>query len=181
MLSVLAHFICWVETRQGLTFNDPLLSLFSPVDLTWIIFSVLYISVFWSIFSLAKTPIRLTQTLLAYSLILLLRMIAMYLLPLDAPKTIIPLKDPLIESFTTDITLTKDLFFSGHTALIFLLFLSGNTKWEKFFLFIGTIIVAGGVLLQHVHYSIDVLIAFFITYSCWKISTEFERKFLGNK
>lgn len=178
MLSILAHFIPWVETRPGFNFDDPLLSRFSPIDLTWVIFTILYLSVLWSIFSLAKTPGRLTQALLAYTMVLFLRMVAMYLLPLEAPKTIIPLKDPLIEYFGTDVTLTKDLFFSGHTALIFLLFLAVTTKWEKFFLFIGTIIVAGGVLLQHVHYSIDVLMAFLASYSCWNISTAFEKKFL---
>lgn len=178
MLIILAHFIRWVETRPGFNFDDPLLNRFSPIDLTWVIFTILYLSVLWSIFSLAKTPGQLTQALLAYTMVLFLRMVAMYLLPLEAPKTIIPLKDPLIEYFGTDVTLTKDLFFSGHTALIFLLFLAVTTKWEKFFLFIGTIIVAGGVLLQHVHYSIDVLMAFLASYSCWNVSTAFEKKFL---
>lgn len=178
MLIILAHFIRWIETRPGFNFDDPLLNRFSPIDLTWVIFTILYLSVLWSIFSLAKTPGQLTQALLAYTMVLFLRMVAMYLLPLEAPKTIIPLKDPLIEYFGTDVTLTKDLFFSGHTALIFLLFLAVTTKWEKFFLFIGTIIVAGGVLLQHVHYSIDVLMAFLTSYSCWNVSTAFEKKFL---
>lgn len=178
MLGTLAHFIRWVEIRPGFSFDDPLLSSFSPIELTWVIFTTLYLSVFWSIFSLAMVPMRLTKTLMAYAMVLLLRMVAMYLLPLQAPKTIIPLKDPLIEYFGTNVTLTNDLFFSGHTALIFLLFLAAKTKWEKIFLFIGTIIVAVGVLLQHVHYSIDVLMAFLASYSCWNISSAFERKFL---
>lgn len=181
MLSIHARFICWIETRPGFSFDDPLLSKFSPKNLTWIIFTAFYLSVLWSIFSLSTTPDRLTKALMTYDMILFLRMVGMYLLPLEAPKTIIPLKDPLIEYFGTDVTLTKDLFFSGHTALIFLLFLAVTTKWEKFFLLIGTIIVAGGVLLQHVHYSLDVLMAFLASYSCWNISTALENKFLEFK
>lgn len=178
MLSILARFICWVETRPGLTFDDPILTKFNPVDVTWIIFSALYFSVFWTLISLLKKPEQLTQSLISYTLILFFRMLAMYLLPLEAPKTIIPLQDPLIEYFGTGVTLTKDLFFSGHTALMFLLYLSASYKLQKLLMLLCTIIVSSGVLAQHVHYSVDVLVAFIVTYSCWNFSRGFCKRFL---
>jgi hypothetical protein len=64
-----------------------------------------------------------------------------------------------------------DLFFSGHTGLPFLLAL---IFWENIYLrvlyiisalFFGTI-----VLMGHLHYSIDVLAAFFITYTIYHIA-----------
>lgn len=59
-----------------------------------------------------------------------------------------------------------DLFFSGHTGLPFLMAL---IFWERIYLryiFITAAVVFGiVVLLGHLHYSIDVLAAFFITYT----------------
>ncbi|MFH0804091.1 MAG: phosphatase PAP2-related protein [Candidatus Zambryskibacteria bacterium] len=70
-----------------------------------------------------------------------------------------------------------DLFFSGHTGFPFLLAL---IFWEnKFFrvLFIISSIVFGiVVLLGHLHYSIDVLSAFFITYGIYHIALRIFRK-----
>ncbi|MEI8091030.1 MAG: phosphatase PAP2-related protein [bacterium] len=59
-----------------------------------------------------------------------------------------------------------DLFFSGHTGLPFLFALIfWNNKWMRY-LFVLTAIYFGAiVLLGHLHYSIDVLSAFFITYT----------------
>ena len=59
------------------------------------------------------------------------RMCAMYMLPLDPPVNMIILNDPLVEFFGTGQTLTKDLFFSGHTATLFILFLVSEKKIYK--------------------------------------------------
>ena len=70
----------------------------------------------------------------------------------------------------------NDMFFSGHTAMIFLgFFLSDNKKIKYVFLF-GSIIMGITSLLVHHHYSIDVFAAFFITYGSYKIGN-----FLLNK
>ncbi len=63
-----------------------------------------------------------------------------------------------------------DLFFSGHTGLPFLFAL---IFWEERvlrYLFIAMALAFGTiVLIAHVHYSIDVASAFFITYSIWHV------------
>lgn len=63
-----------------------------------------------------------------------------------------------------------DLFFSGHTGLPFLMALVfwKNVRMRMFCLF-GAAFFGVVVLLGHLHYSIDVLSAFFITYSIFHI------------
>ncbi len=45
-----------------------------------------------------------------------------------AAANMIILNDPLVEFFGTGQTLTKDLFFSGHTATLLILFLVSEKK-----------------------------------------------------
>lgn len=80
-------------------------------------------------------------------------------------------------NFISKFTFGGDLFFSGHTGIPFLMALIfwQNKQLRYFFLaysiFMGTV-----VLLGHYHYSIDVLAAFFITYSIFHISVLFFKK-----
>jgi hypothetical protein len=63
------------------------------------------------------------------------------------------------------------LFFSGHTGLPFLLALIfWNHKRLRFIFICSSVSFALIVLLGHLHYSIDVLSAFFITYSIFHIN-----------
>lgn len=65
--------------------------------------------------------------------------------------------------------LTKDLFFSGHTGTLFLLFLLVENKYLKTIFLAATILVGSAVLLQHVHYSVDVFVAPFVAYGSFRI------------
>lgn len=168
-LSLFANFLNFVETRDGIVLPDPVLSLFNPVDLTWIIFVLIYFSLLLGIIALTKRPDKFLFAIQLYSLMMITRMVVMYLVPLNPPAGMILLKDPFVEFFGTGKTLTKDLFFSGHTATLFILFLVVDNKAVKTMFFITTIIVAISVLLQHVHYTIDVIAALVFTYVCYKI------------
>ncbi len=169
ILTALTNFLNFVEARHGVVLPDPVLSFFNPTDLTWLTFALIYISIVVGIATLAKDPTRLLFTIQLYILMVAVRILAMYLLPLDPPAKIIILKDPLVEFFGTGQTLTKDLFFSGHTATLFILFLTSEKKTIKQIFLISTILVAFSVLLQHVHYTIDVVAAPFFTYACYKL------------
>jgi hypothetical protein len=67
-------------------------------------------------------------------------------------------------------TFTGDLFFSGHTGLPFLLAL---TFWRDRYLrvtfLVSSVMFGIVVLLGHLHYSIDLFAAFFITYGIFQI------------
>lgn len=169
ILTALTNFLNFIEARHGVVLPDPVLNFFNPTDLTWLTFALIYISIVVGIATLAKDPTRLLFTIQLYILMVAVRILAMYLLPLDPPAKIIVLKDPLVEFFGTGQTLTKDLFFSGHTATLFILFLTSEKKTIKQIFLISTILVAFSVLLQHVHYTIDVVAAPFFTYACYKL------------
>jgi len=64
-----------------------------------------------------------------------------------------------------------DLFFSGHTGLPFLMALLfwKNKYLRRVFLF-SSIVTGAAVILGHLHYTIDVFSAFFITYGIYHIS-----------
>jgi membrane-associated phospholipid phosphatase len=86
-------------------------------------------------------------------------MVAMYVTALDPPTDMIALSDPLIETVATGKLLTRDLFFSGHTSTVFLMFLIARDARFKPVLLLCAFGVAAGVLLQHVHYTVDVIVA----------------------
>ena len=88
---------------------------------------------------------------------------------------------PMVHSVTNDpdgivgnLTFDGDMFFSGHTGLPFLMCLIfWENKKLRITFFILSIIFGSAMLLGHLHYSIDVFSAFFITYGIYKISTKF--------
>jgi len=67
-----------------------------------------------------------------------------------------------------------DLFFSGHTGLPFLFALM---FWRKYILrvlfLVSSLVAASSVILGHLHYSIDVMAAFFITFSIFSMAKRF--------
>lgn len=69
------------------------------------------------------------------------------------------------------ITSGNDLFFSSHTGLPFLMALIfwENKKIRLIFI-LASLIFAASVLLGHLHYSIDVFAAFFITYGIFRLA-----------
>ncbi|MBI5005420.1 MAG: hypothetical protein HZC03_02355 [Candidatus Lloydbacteria bacterium] len=72
------------------------------------------------------------------------------------------------------LTFAGDLFFSGHTGLPFLMAL---VFWDnlriRFICIISAVMFGIAVLLAHIHYSIDVLSAFFITYGIYRMAELF--------
>lgn len=88
-----------------------------------------------------------------------------------------PMKLELKSGLMNFITSGNDLFFSGHTGLPFLIAL---IFWDHLYirvLFITASVVLGATaLLAHLHYSIDVFAAFFITYSIYHIAMKFFKK-----
>ncbi len=164
-----SQFISFVEQREGVVLNDPLLNTFNPISLTWLTFALIYISIILFLFNIIRDPNKILIALQAYGLMVIFRVIAMYLTPFDAPEKLLLLDDPFVQIFGKGEILTKDLFFSGHTGTLFLLFLLTENKKLKIIFLISTILVGSAVLLQHVHYSVDVFIAPFIAYGAYRI------------
>lgn len=156
-----AEFLTSVELRVGVVFVDPIHEVLGPVDYTWPIFIALYGALIAAIISLATVPTLLLRALRAYTLLIAIRIVAMWVLPLDPPADMIPLSDPIVELFAGSgtATLTRDLFFSGHTATLFLIGFIVPQKWLRR-TFIGLALAVGfAVIAQHVHYTVDVVVA----------------------
>jgi len=158
-LRVLAAFLLWVEKRPGVHLADPLLSAFAPRDCTWLVFALIYTAIAVGLIALAAHPQALVVALQAYIVMIVSRMGAMYFTAFDPPFDMIPLRDPIIEIVGTGQLLTRDLFFSGHTSTLFLLLLAVPDRRLKPLLFACVLVVATCLLRQHVHYTIDVLVA----------------------
>ncbi len=80
-------------------------------------------------------------------------------------------------AFVANLSFTNDLFFSGHTAFPFLGFLLFKNPVMKCFMLISSLVLASVALLTHMHYSIDVFAAFFITYGIYIIGLKTFNRF----
>lgn len=169
-LAGFARYLAVNEARIGASLADPLLAILPARDMTWLTFALIYVSVFAAIASLAGRPRELLVALSSYAILAIIRMTMMYATPLEAPEGFIPLVDPVIEFFGAGKTVNKDLFFSGHTSTIFLLYLTATSSRLRALFLACTLLVASCVLVQHVHYTIDVLVAPFASYGSWRIA-----------
>lgn len=166
------------EHRAGFQFNEPFIEYLLPVkDLTWQIFILTYVSIAVGIVVLIKIPLDFLRVLQAYNLLLIFRLMSISIFPLDPPAHMIPMKDPIIETIAAyDGFIYKDLFFSGHTATLFLIGLMIKKNFLKIYFYGITIIVAFMLVKQQVHYSIDVMAAPFFAYICFYIIKKFWEK-----
>jgi PAP2 superfamily C-terminal len=169
LLLAYAHSLDWIELRPGVVLPDPLLALFRPRKVTWVVFALIYGSLVLGLGTLSKRPAALLVALQSYALVIVARMAAMYFVPFDPPVRMIHLKDPFVQLFDMGVVLTRDLFFSGHVATLFLLFLTARHRMLRAAFLLATVVVAAGLILQHVHYTIDVLTAPFITFGCYRL------------
>ena len=169
--TMLPDFFQYVEDRPGRPPVDLVLHLFQPVDVSAPLFTVLYLSMAMALVLLARTPLRLLRTFQAFFFLVLLRMAAMFLIALEPPVDLIPLRDPISQLFYPNGgPFTKDLFYSGHVATAFLFVLAvRGSRWRAFFV-VATVLIAIGVMLQHVHWSVDVIAAPFAAFAAWRIS-----------
>jgi hypothetical protein len=159
VLRELAGFLVWVERRPGARLDDPILALIAPRDVTWFVFGLIYVAILLTLADVWRQPRVLVIGVQSYVLMILMRIAAMYVTALEPPAGMIPLGDPLVERLATGTPLTRDLFFSGHTSTVFLMFLIARDPRIKAVLLLCAAGVAVGVLLQHVHYAVDVLVA----------------------
>lgn len=161
-------FFNFIEAREGTRLNDPLLNVLPAVDVSIPIFLVLYSTIIFALYKCYKDPSVFIVLLWSYLIMNFFRIISIYMFPLQAPTGLIVIKDIITYLFYGNRFITKDLLFSGHTATLFLLFLSFKKKNDKIIALIASILIAVMVLIQHVHYTVDVIVAPFIAFiSYW--------------
>lgn len=164
-------FLTNVEARAGVALADPLHVRFEPINCTWPIFIILYGALVFTLVALRTDPATVFRALRAYLLLISLRIVAMWATPFDPPATMIPLDDPFVALFTGNgTTLTRDLMFSGHVSVLCVVAFTVNTRWLRTALFLCAAIVGVLVIAQHVHYTIDVVVAPLAAYAAAAIA-----------
>lgn len=174
---LLPAFFAAIQQRPGVVLPDPLLAVLPAHDVSTPTFVSIYLGIAVAVVYLVPRPALLLQALWAYALLHLLRVTTLWLLPLDVPTQLIVLRDPVVEQFfyASPAPITKDLFFSGHTATLALLALAVGNGWRRWILALLTGIVAVLVLVQHAHYTYDVLAAVPFAFGCYWLAGKIVR------
>ncbi len=183
---LIAVFVNWcagtyVSRHNWSAVPDLILNNVGPYNLgfifTWLFALVIVIFI---VYPLIYKPDELSYVLNMLGFFIIIRSVFMLFTNLGSPIDAIKVSEPGVLSL---LTFSNDLFFSGHTGLPFLGFLVfRNHKFIKYFMLVSSVILAITVLLMHVHYSIDVFSAFFITYGVYRIGKwmfKKERDFLN--
>jgi hypothetical protein len=137
-------------------------------------FIIVIVAILFWVFSsllLSFAPRRLLFDIKAIALFIILRAFFMNLTHLGLyPGAASPGADNFGWSFYDRVTFQGNLFFSGHVGFPFLMALIfwDRAPWRRFFI-IASIIFGAAVLFAHVHYSIDVFAAPFMSYGVFAI------------
>lgn len=150
----------YAEQRPGVLLPDIILDWLTARDLSLVIFIVMDALLIASVAALLTKPDHFLIVLQAYVILTLVRFVTILLIPLNAPENLVLLHDPITDRFFyKGAVITKDLFFSGHTSILMLMAFGLPFRTLKAFLLAGGILVGVMLLIQHAHYTIDVLAA----------------------
>lgn len=176
MVIGMPHYFSAIQQRQGIALADPVLQWLPSVDLSLPIFIIIYSSLLLVLGYMTTHPWHLLKACQTYIVMSLLRFASIYLVPLSQPEGMVFLDDPILNHLFYQGYVTKDLFFSGHTATMFLFGLVVLDKRLKYFFYFTTAILAVMILIQHVHYTIDVVAAPFFVMGSYKLVNWCDKK-----
>jgi PAP2 superfamily C-terminal len=168
ILFMLPSFFNQIEKRNGIVVNDYLLAALPAYNVSIAIFAILWGIGLYTLFRAIQKPSIYITYIWGLIFVCILRVLTISLIPLNPPPGLIALTDPLTGIFYGESNITKDLFFSGHTSTLFLMFLCLEKKTDKIIALAGTIAVAFLLLVQHVHYTVDVVAAPIIVYPLYR-------------
>jgi hypothetical protein len=163
-------FFEYIEKREGYQLNDYLLNQLEPMNVSVLTFLIIWGMIAFTLYRCIKDPDMFLLLIWSYVLLCFGRILSIYLVPLNPPKGLIELKDPLSGIFYGSQMVTKDLFFSGHTATLFTMFLCLKDKTDKLILLLSSFAIGILVLVQHVHYTLDVAAAFLFSYLFYRMA-----------
>ena len=171
VLISLPFFFAIIEQREGTLLNDHLLVLIPPADVSIPTFIVIWSMTVLLWIRCVQDPSILLLFIWCFIMLCISRMITIMIFPLNPPSGLIPLTDPLSSIFYggTDKFIQKDLFYSGHTSIQFLMFLTLKKKIDKILTLLSTLAIGTLVLVQHIHYTIDVLAALVFSYLIYRV------------
>jgi hypothetical protein len=170
----------YIQERNGKVLSDVVLETLPAYDLSLWIFSFLYIFILLGIGYLLVQPYQLLLGLQVFFWVTVFRFTCLVLIPLNPPRGLIELSDPFLDHFFYRGTvITKDLFFSGHTCVVFVFVLVIRHTTIRIAFIIVTALIGVMLLVQHIHYTVDVLAAPAFTWLAYKFSQVILKSF-GN-
>ena len=154
---------------------DLLLGLLPIINLNAIIVEGALFAIAGSIVLLLAKPKYLIFALKAAAIFIATRAVFVSVTHLGIyPGQVGPDPTGFFDGIYTGLGLEAGFFFSGHTGLTFLMALVfWDEKFWRYTYMILSVVFAISVLFAHVHYSIDVLAAPYITYSIFVMSKYF--------
>lgn len=166
----------YVDTTQAIPVSDLILDNIPTVNLE-IIFSygmIIFLAIVL-IYVLFFKVNKFHKVVFSFGTLILIRSIFITLTHLGKPVDAAVITG--LPGLYQSLHFHNDLFFSGHAALPFMAYLLFRKERIGIFFLVTTILFSITVLLMHVHYSIDVFAAFFITYGIFKFSEWFSEKY----
>ncbi|MDE2039369.1 MAG: hypothetical protein KGO96_04470 [Elusimicrobia bacterium] len=130
--------------------------------------------------AIAYYPRRIPFLIFLLALFMAIRTIFVFLSPIGAPMGMLDMGklDFLFSKIMGAWTFENEFVFSGHTGIPFLFFLFFETRGLKAIMLIGSLTMAVCVLLSHNHYTVDVLGAYLVSYSIFKLAEKLYYDFI---
>jgi len=170
IIFTLPFFFAHIQKRKGAVLNDWVLAHIPPHNVSVLIFAIIWGMVLLILVRTIKNPSIYITYCWTLIFVYLVRFVTISVVALDPPLGLVPLVDPLSSVFYGNAIITKDLFFSGHTTTMVLIFLCLEKRTDKIIALIAAFAVAYLLLVQHIHYTIDVLAAPVVVYPCYRLT-----------
>lgn len=164
--------VLYTDQIPVISVNDLILDNIPTLDLSFLFTFGIYLTalmvIFYPIFFAPELAPFTAKTAGAF---IIIRAFFISLTHLGAPEGYFRLpgfedQPPFIQLFYTN-----DLFFSGHTGFPFLAaLLFWENRFMRYFMLAMSLAQSFTVLFMHVHYSIDVFAAYFISYAIYVLS-----------
>jgi membrane-associated phospholipid phosphatase len=168
VIDFLASF--YKDSQTYISVGDLLLDHIPTINLefmfTWVMIGI---TLLIFLYPILFRPEIVPFTIKCYAFLLYIRSFCILLTNVGPPHGFFFDSYKLGQNIIDDMIFRNDLFFSGHTAFPFLAFLIFRDRPIKWVFLAGSILEGITVLLMHVHYSIDVVAAFFIAYGSYSI------------
>jgi len=162
------------DTFDKITVGDLLLDILPTVNLgiiyTWgSLISLITITLYTLFARIELAP----WAMKTFGIFFIVRAVFILLTHLGAPEGMFYLANPPSEEdkfLFSHYFFVSDLFFSGHVGNLFLSALIFRAYKFRWFGLIGSVVMGVTVLFMKIHYTIDVLAAYFITYGVYVFS-----------
>ncbi len=163
------HFAgLYANLKAGNYVNDILLDNLPVMDVDGLLNYGVELFFLFLMYCVIVEPKRAPFALKSIALFYLVRSISITLTHLGPYPTVTPI-DP--SNLLATLISGNDFFFSAHTGIPFLIALIfWDEKLIRYISIMASIVFGSAVILGHLHYSIDVFAAFFITYTIFHIS-----------